>query len=73
MSGARETQGLDYDPHCRGCGVPLMPENARVSRGRFVGACRPCEVTEARKRAGSIRYYTDSRRKYPIPEVDSDG
>lgn len=35
---------------CRGCGHVLTPENARLSRGRFVGACRPCESSEGMAR-----------------------
>ena len=58
---------LDYDPHCRRCTVPLQEANARMSRGRFVGICRPCESEEARERQGCVGRYTDSRRKYPIP------
>ena len=64
---------FDYDPHCRGCSVPLMQGNARTSRGRFVGVCRPCESEESRARSiaagrmtGRSRR-TDSVRKYPVP------
>jgi NMD protein affecting ribosome stability and mRNA decay len=50
MSRARETQQPDYDPHCRRCVVSLTSDNARVSRGRFVGVCRPCESLNASER-----------------------
>lgn len=58
---------IDGALHCRRCDVPLMDGNARLSRGRFVGVCRPCESEEARRRKGSVNRYTDTRRKYPVP------
>jgi hypothetical protein len=62
---------LEYDPHCRRCEVPLMAGNARKSRGRFVGICRPCEAQEGnarwRRAHPGAKAYTDGRRKYPVP------
>jgi len=63
---------LDYDPHCRRCDVPLMIENARMSRGRFVGACRMCESQEVHDRKGFKTYYVvggKGCRKYPVPNA----
>lgn len=35
---------------CRRCLVPLTEDNARIYRGRWVGACRKCESAEATAR-----------------------
>lgn len=73
VTGAKETQALDYDPHCRRCEVPLMAGNARTSRGRFVGVCRPCESEEVRERKiaqglmSGKRRHGGAVRKYPVP------
>jgi len=55
---------------CRGCQKPLTVDNARMWGGRFIGACRSCEATEARERYvranPDAKYYNDSRRKYTL-------
>lgn len=37
---------------CRHCNVGLTAENARRSRGRWVGLCRRCESVDSARRAG---------------------
>lgn len=60
-------------PICRRCSVPLFAANARRSRGRFVGVCRPCESVLANERWRArnpdaphrSRPINDGSRKYP--------
>jgi hypothetical protein len=46
---------------CRKCGDRLTSENARRSRGRWVGACRACETEESQARNGRRDDFTTVR------------
>jgi len=50
---------------CRGCGVTLTLDNARVYRGRWVGACRACESLAGSARA---RRHREQRRRERFAE-----
>ena len=59
------------DRFCRRCDTQLDDANARRYRGRFIGACRACESwIKSERRNPDFIPYTDSRRKYPIKEIE---
>jgi hypothetical protein len=45
---------MSWIKYCRRCHTQLNTENARLSRGRFVGICRACERTARRSVTLSI-------------------